>query len=423
MRTCPDCHSLVDDNAVFCDNCGFRLPPVEREIEPTIKAEIPPPSQPAVPPPSRPAVPPPSRPAIPPAAKSEQAGACSSCGFINVPGEMFCQNCGVQLAPVTSVPPPPPTPVGPPPPRPQVLESKTAEEAKLQIVECTNCGYQNTDKDKYCQNCGQPLAAPIPPESRPAEIEPQKESAVETELPEPIEVPAVEASLQEAVEEIAPQEVAPETSEEVSLASLGSEMKPEETQLESTAEKEIPMSMAEPAHDLPAQELPGATIEPTGLESIAPALHQEEPAVSTPTSEAEEELEAPVPLPPVVIPPIEQAHQAPIVNEIRGKLVVRSSGVEIPLPAGHNELSIGRVDLVRNIFPDIDLTGYGGDTSGVSRLHARLILQGSQLFIEDLNSTNYTFVNRLRLQPGQPYLVSNGDEIRLGLLAMSYFTT
>jgi pSer/pThr/pTyr-binding forkhead associated (FHA) protein len=94
--------------------------------------------------------------------------------------------------------------------------------------------------------------------------------------------------------------------------------------------------------------------------------------------------------------------------------------VEIPLPSGQDEITIGRVDLVRNIFPDIDLTGYGGESSGVSRMHARLVLQDNLVNIEDLNSTNYTFVNKLRLQPGQPYHVSDGDEIRLGLLAMVF---
>jgi pSer/pThr/pTyr-binding forkhead associated (FHA) protein len=37
-----------------------------------------------------------------------------------------------------------------------------------------------------------------------------------------------------------------------------------------------------------------------------------------------------------------------------------------------------------------------------------------------LNSTNYTFLNRQRLQPGQRYPLKQNDEIRLGLLVLEY---
>jgi len=53
-------------------------------------------------------------------------------------------------------------------------------------------------------------------------------------------------------------------------------------------------------------------------------------------------------------------------------------------------------------------------------LHARLIAEERQVFIEDLNSTNYTFLNRQKLQPGRLYLLEQGDEIRLGLFVLEY---
>ncbi len=42
------------------------------------------------------------------------------------------------------------------------------------------------------------------------------------------------------------------------------------------------------------------------------------------------------------------------------------------------------------------------------------------IYIEDLNSTNFTFLNRIRLQPGQAYPLKDGDEIRLGVLTLEY---
>lgn len=50
---------------------------------------------------------------------------------------------------------------------------------------------------------------------------------------------------------------------------------------------------------------------------------------------------------------------------------------------------------------------------GVSRLHARLIYDGDY-YLEDMNSTNGTFKNGLRLLPYEKRLLEPGDEVRLG---------
>ena len=49
----------------------------------------------------------------------------------------------------------------------------------------------------------------------------------------------------------------------------------------------------------------------------------------------------------------------------------------------------------------------------VSRRHARLILRGGQLFIVDLGSTNGTFVNGRRIEPGEEVRVTPEDRIEL----------
>jgi pSer/pThr/pTyr-binding forkhead associated (FHA) protein len=103
-----------------------------------------------------------------------------------------------------------------------------------------------------------------------------------------------------------------------------------------------------------------------------------------------------------------------------GRMVVRETGAEQALLPGQSEWIIGRSDPVRGIYPDVDLTPHGGDTHGVSRRHARLVMHDGQIHLEDLNSTNYTFINRQRLQPGQLHPLKDGDEVRLGLLALEY---
>jgi pSer/pThr/pTyr-binding forkhead associated (FHA) protein len=103
-----------------------------------------------------------------------------------------------------------------------------------------------------------------------------------------------------------------------------------------------------------------------------------------------------------------------------GRLIIGKKGVEISLPPDQPELVIGRTDPVQNIYPDVDLSEEEGERSGVSRRHARLLRRADGIYLEDLNSTNFTFLNGLRLQPGQAYPLKDGDEIRLGVLTLKY---
>ena len=106
----------------------------------------------------------------------------------------------------------------------------------------------------------------------------------------------------------------------------------------------------------------------------------------------------------------------------RHKLVVEADNYVFDL-AGKSESLIGREDRVSNIYPDVDLTAHGGEEGGVSRLHAKIFLQGGQYMIEDQNSTNFTFVNRQKLAPKTPTPIKEGDEIRLGRVALLFKTS
>ncbi|HYX41610.1 MAG TPA: FHA domain-containing protein, partial [Pyrinomonadaceae bacterium] len=76
----------------------------------------------------------------------------------------------------------------------------------------------------------------------------------------------------------------------------------------------------------------------------------------------------------------------------------RSAGKEFPL--NDDESYIGRWDADSGIFPDVDLDADDPEAK-VSRRHARITRRGPQYFIEDLGSTNGTFINRgRRLLPG-----------------------
>ena len=65
-----------------------------------------------------------------------------------------------------------------------------------------------------------------------------------------------------------------------------------------------------------------------------------------------------------------------------------SPGLPTVVPIRHTSVMIGRASNSRNITPDIDL----GSDSGVSRRHAQLSTDGTRWFVEDLRSSNGTYV-------------------------------
>lgn len=252
---CPNCAQMVDDNAVFCDICGGRMP--ERPPAPK-SAASPSPTPVATNPPVAPASSSPE--GVPP-------GICPNCAAAYVVGEVFCNNCGMQLPPISMVAPPPPVQVAP------------------------------------------SAAPPSPPPPQPPGVVPK-----------------------------------------------------------------------------------------------APGIG---PAITHPPVQqiAGEQNPASPPPPPT----------------ITGHFIVQSTGQTINIPPGKTELLIGRSDPVASIFPDIDTLPYGGDQGAVSRRHARLLAQGEQVQVEDLGSTNFTYLNRVKLQVGQRYPLNHGDELRLGRLTLIYY--
>ena len=97
------------------------------------------------------------------------------------------------------------------------------------------------------------------------------------------------------------------------------------------------------------------------------------------------------------------------------KLVIergKSAGKHFPLSGAESQ--IGRWDADGGVFPDVDLDSDDPEAK-VSRRHARITFREGQYFLEDLGSTNGTFVNRgKRLLPGTRQPLHDGDEIIVG---------
>jgi len=75
---------------------------------------------------------------------------------------------------------------------------------------------------------------------------------------------------------------------------------------------------------------------------------------------------------------------------------------------------LGRSSTSANSQPRIDLTPYGAFERGVSRMHAVIRRTDKGMSIEDLASSNGTWLNGTRLQAYTPNIVKSGDHLQIG---------
>ncbi len=94
-----------------------------------------------------------------------------------------------------------------------------------------------------------------------------------------------------------------------------------------------------------------------------------------------------------------------------------SPGLPIVLPLAHQSVLVGRASRSRGITPDIDLSS----DNGISRRHAQLTSDGTRWWVEDLGSSNGTYVGPavgpLPTRPvpqGQRQEISADDRVYLG---------
>ena len=122
--------------------------------------------------------------------------------------------------------------------------------------------------------------------------------------------------------------------------------------------------------------------------------------------------------------PAQNKNPEPAAKQVKAKLVIeRGSSVGTEFLITNEESNIGRWDADNGIFPDIDLDVHDPEAK-VSRRHARIIFENGGYLIEDLGSTNGTFVNRgRRLLPGTPHRLSDGDEIIVGKTFLRFHLT
>jgi hypothetical protein len=239
------------------------------------------------------------------------------------------------------------------------------------MVKCPFCHFDNEEGALFCEQCKSDLAgaAPVPvAHAEPVEAIPTAE-ALPVEPYEALPLAATEAIpyVGEAVEAIPLAEPPPLEAHPVAEAHPFAEAHP-------VAEAHpIPPPPPEPAPAPP----PAAAPVPT---SATPAAG---------------------PLP---------AGAQPRLLVLRGQ----KRNVEYPIFEGLN--FIGRAD---EKPVDIDLEEQEPpDRIWCSRQHACITFENNELFLEDLNSSNGTFVNRTRIYPGQKRSLAVNDIVQIGNVQM-----
>ncbi len=103
------------------------------------------------------------------------------------------------------------------------------------------------------------------------------------------------------------------------------------------------------------------------------------------------------------------------------RLVSPESGLEVEL-APDGTTTIGRYDAGTGIHPTIDLKALDHQRS-TSRRHAVIDRRGSGFVVRDeVGAANGTFVNGVRLKPGDEVDISHGDALQFGLVKLIFRT-
>jgi hypothetical protein len=150
-----------------------------------------------------------------------------------------------------------------------------------------------------------------------------------------------------------------------------------------------------------------------------PDLVEPDPLIVSEPIGPSEPAEASQPDPEVAVAPTPEPEPIPIATpssatqlqtlSARLRQVQTSTIIEIP-----RQLSVVRIGKPNDQTPpDIDVSGFP-DSEVVSRVHANIRVEGDVYYVEDVGSSNGTYINGLPLVAGNRHRLRPGDRIALG---------
>lgn len=252
------------------------------------------------------------------------------------------------------------------------------------MIVCPNCNHQNPDGASQCESCYTPL--PVTASC------PNCGAAVQTDaafcgqcgfnLRPGSYVPEVEVTVPSA-SPVGPTVVSP----------LVPDLAPTE-----------PLTIAMEPLVTPDQ---GPNLEKTPAN--IPTIAEPSPSLSVPVT-TESVATAPNTSPPVPDPQPAGVAKTQLQQQ-SARLIHVQTNTPMELPHNLSVIHIGKPnDLVP---PDIDVSGFA-NSEIVSRVHANLRVEGDACYLEDVGSSNGTYVNNTSLPRGNRHRLRPGDRISLG---------
>ena len=305
------------------------------------------------------------------------------------------------------------------------------------MIVCPNCNHQNPSEALQCEACYTPLPSTTNCPNCGATVQtdatfcgqcgfnlkPEVAHTVD-DIPETI-VSASKASSQEIDEEAIAQTVQSRPtnmSAPSAIEANGQEVEEEADLAERTPALSVGTHANEPLSPLqPEPSLPPLLSEIPVLED----LEEMEPELdsgpltlpdmpSGPLSAPQSSPQVNSPPPPVIAP----QPSIPAASSSATRLQIQTASVlhvqtqtRIELPYSLSVIHIGKPN--EQIPPDIDVSGFP-DSEIVSRIHADIRVEGDIFYIEDMRSSNGTYINHTPLLPGNRHKLRSGDRISLG---------
>ncbi|MGL5083585.1 MAG: FHA domain-containing protein [Microcoleaceae cyanobacterium] len=175
-----------------------------------------------------------------------------------------------------------------------------------------------------------------------------------------------------------------------------SEASAESTPLASVAEEipSLPQNITpDPLMEVEPIQAGGLTLEKTAEEPLPLVISEEEPILLAPEGG---EI---------------AGHSTTQLQQSSARLVHVQTNTVVELPQNLPVIHVGKPNQM--IPPDIDVSSFP-NSEIVSRTHADIRTEGDTYYIEDIGSSNGTYINNIPLQKGNRHRLRPGDRISLG---------
>ncbi len=243
-----------------------------------------------------------------------------------------------------------------------------------QMMPCPNCGTSIQTDAVFCGQCGYNL--------QPATVN----ASEEAEIPSTQVISSPTADVSDL----------PDNPDSVSSSPW------DEDDLEETQENApVTPSTSEASSSEPEPIAVSPTFQPDPI----PDPPEPEPIAVSPTSQPNPSPDPPEPVP--VVPKV----MATQLQVQKASLLHVQTQTTIDRPNNLSVIHIGKPN--EQIPPDVDVSGFA-NAEVVSRVHADIRVEGDNYYLEDMGSSNGTYVNHTPLPSGNRHCLRQGDRISLG---------